>query len=70
MKKNHEIFTYFFRNKLEKDEYISFLKNLLLYATDTHQWIPILSELHDDIYAISNNNINAKFVVDKYLLKI
>jgi DNA polymerase III delta prime subunit len=69
-KRNSEIFSYFFRNKLEKFEYIDFLKNIILYAKKNWIFIDLLEEIDEDINLIEKNNVNAKGVVDKYLMKI
>ncbi len=68
--KNTEILSYYFRNKLEKQEYISFLENLIIYSKENLVFIDFLSEIDDDINVIKQNNVNAKYVIDKWLLKI
>jgi len=68
--KNTEILSYYFRNKLEKEEYINFLENLIIYAKENLVFIDFLSEIDEDINAIKQNNVNAKYVVDKWLLRI
>ena len=65
-----EILSYFFRNKLEKEDYIRFLENLVLYAKENLIFIDFLDEINDDLNMIATNNVNAKWVVDKWLLKI
>lgn len=71
-----EIFSYFFRNKLEKEEYIKFLENIIIYYKNNIWKSSIelnwnfLSELDDDINGIKQNNVNAKYIIDKWLLKI
>lgn len=67
---NPESLSYFFRNKLEKEDYIKFLENLIIYAKENMILIDFLEELNDDINMIITNNVNAKGVVDKWLLKI
>jgi DNA polymerase III delta prime subunit len=69
-KKDPEILSYFFRNKLEKNDYINFLENLIIYSKDNLVFIDYLTEIDDDINAIKQNNVNAKYIVDKWLLKI
>ena len=69
-KKSIEIFSYFFRNKLEKEEYIHFLQSLIVYAQQKSVYFNFLSELEEDITLISTNNVNPKSVVDKYLLQL
>ncbi len=68
--KSCEIFSYFFRNKLEKVEYIDFLKNMILYSKKHWVFLDLLEEIDEDIALIETNNVNTKWVVDKYLLKI
>ena len=69
-KKSSEIFSYFFRNKLEKEDYVSFLKNMIFYAKKHGVFLDLLTDLDSDMNLIQWNNVNAKYVVDKYLLKI
>ncbi len=67
---SNEIISYFFKNKLEKDEYINFLENLILYSKKHFCFIDYISEINDEISLIKQNNVNAKYIVDKWLLKI
>jgi len=69
-KKDTEILSYYFRNKLEKEEYISILENLIIYFKNNLIFINYLTEINDDINAIKQNNVVAKYVVDKWLIKI
>ena len=69
-KKSPEIFSYFFRNKLEKQDYINFLKNMILYAKKHWVFLDLLEDLDEDINLVQGNNVNWKYIVDKYLLKI
>jgi hypothetical protein len=62
--------SYFFRNKIEKDDYINFLENLIIYGKENLVLIDFLSEIDDDINAIKQNNVNVKYVIDKWLLRI
>jgi len=68
--KSPEILSYFFRNKLEKEDYIRFLDNLIIYSKENLVFIDYLDEINEDINMISTNNVNSKWVVDKWLLKI
>ena len=68
--KNSEILSYYFRNKLEKEEYINFLENLIIYSKENLVFINFLEEIDEDINSIKQNNVVAKYVVDKWLLKI
>jgi hypothetical protein len=44
-----EIISYFFKNKLEKEEYLAFLENLVKYARQNFCFIEFLDELENDI---------------------
>jgi len=70
--KSLNLVSYFFKNKLEKIEYINFLKALI--DLNKQQKISfsneLLDELLDDINLVANNNVNAKSVVDKWILLI
>jgi hypothetical protein len=65
-----EIFSYFFNLKWEKEEYVLFLKNLILYAKTHGAFIHLLDEIESDIQGILQNNVNAKYIIDKYLILI
>lgn len=67
---NTEIISYYYRNKLEKTDYINFLENLIIYSKENLIFIDFLEEINDDINSIKQNNVNARYVVDKWLLKI
>jgi len=69
-KKDTEILSYYFRNKLEKEEYISLLENLIIYSKENLVFINYLTEINEDINAIKQNNVVAKYIVDKWLLKL
>ena len=69
-KNDSELISYYFRNKLEKEDYISFLENLILYSKQSMKFIDYLQEIDDDINTIKQNNVNAKYVVDKWIMKI
>jgi hypothetical protein len=68
--KNPEILSYYFRNKLEKQDYINFLENLIIYSKENLVFINYLTEIDEDINAIKQNNVNAKYIVDKWLLRL
>lgn len=68
---NTDLISYFFRNKPEKDEYIRFLQTIVLYTKDKNILNSLeLSELLDDINAVALNNVAARGVVDKWILKL
>ena len=61
---------YFFSKKLEKQEYIDFLKTLLIYITSNWSHLHLHQKLHDDIVGIESNNFIARSIVDIYILEI
>ncbi len=63
-----ELIRYFFSWKFEKSEYIDFLKALIWYIYEYKTHIHLLDELHDDINGILKNNLQGKYIVDKYIL--
>lgn len=69
-KKDTEILSYYFRNKLEKEDYINLLENLIIYSKDNLVFINYLTKIDEDINAIKKNNVVAKYIVDKWLMKI
>lgn len=68
--KKLDLVSYFFSSKLEKNEYISFLNTLLNYWKSKFLFIDFLEELAQDIYSVEQNNVNVRYIVDKYILKI
>ncbi len=69
-KESDELLNYFFKNKLEKIDYINFLENLIIYAKKNLVLIDFLEEILEDLNWIKQNNLNAKYIIDKWLLKI
>ncbi|NVP17131.1 hypothetical protein HUU51_00215 [Candidatus Gracilibacteria bacterium] len=69
-KESDELLNYFFKNKLEKIDYINFLENLIIYAKKNLVLIDFLEEILEDLNGIKQNNLNAKYIIDKWLLKI
>ncbi len=65
-----EILSYFFRNKLEKTEYTNFLENLIIYSRENMKYIDRLEEINDDLNMVWLNNVNPRWVVDKWLVLI
>ncbi len=70
LKWSKDLYNYFFKNKLEKDEYVRFLKTIILYAKQNFVFLEYLEEVNDDINAIINNNVNSRWVIDKWILKL
>lgn len=69
-KTSDELVRYMFSAKLEKREYVEFLKTLIHYISDTSLHIDLLDELHEDLGWILKNNLQGKYLVDKYIMKL
>lgn len=67
-----KIISHFFSEKLDKTDYIDFLKTLIYYTKQNPGSLTndMLSELEEDINLVQRNNLLPKYVVDKYLLRI
>lgn len=61
---------YFFSKKLEKYEYVDFLKTLLFYLVKQGIYPHLHQKLHDDILWIESNNFIARSIVDIYILEL
>jgi hypothetical protein len=68
--KDSELLSYFFKTKLEKDDYLDFLENLIIYSKKNLVFNDYLDKILEDITVVKTNNVNAKFIVDKWILKI
>jgi len=64
------LISYFFKNKLEKQDYISFLETLIKYSKENFIFIDYLDEIFDDLHMIKTNNLLAKITTDKWILRI
>lgn len=65
---NFEIISYFYRNKQEKEDIVKFLRNIIIYSKDNFVFLEYLEDLNSDIEAILKNNVNAKFILDKWII--
>lgn len=66
----NELINYIFKSKLEKQDYIDFLENLIIYFKEKLIHINLLEEINEDINFIKQNNLNAKYIADKWIIKI
>ncbi len=65
-----ELVRYFFSGKYEKQEYINFLYALIEYIAETWNYSQLLDEIHEDIWGILKNNLQGKYIADKYIILI
>ena len=64
------LLNYFFKSKLEKSDYISFLETLIEYSKQNFVFISYLEEIFDDLSMIKTNNLLPKITIDKWLIRI
>lgn len=69
-KKPEQALNYFYKTKTDKEEYLDFLYNIILYAKKNFVFLDKISEIESDIQGIKQNNVIAKYIVDKYLLTL
>ena len=69
-KNSKNLISYFFKNKLEKIEYILFLDTFILFIKEKFIFIDFLDEIFDDKSMIEKNNVLARNIIDKWILKI
>ena len=68
--KINNLIWYFYNNKLEKEEYIDFLKTLIIYCKENFILINYIEEIFNDLNSVYSNNVIAKNICDKWILKI
>lgn len=67
---NHTLASYIFKEKLEKEDYINILKNIILYLKEKLISLDLIEKINEDINWIQKNNLLPKYVVDKYIMKL
>lgn len=68
--RNNDIIKYFFSKKAEKEEYIEILENIVIYMKNNIVFINHIEELFEEINLIKKNNLNAKYIFDKWIIKL
>ena len=69
-KNPRNLLNYFFKWKLDKSDYISFLETLIDYSKKNLIFINYLEEIFDDLNMIKTNSLLAKITTDKWLIRI
>jgi hypothetical protein len=59
-----------YKTPFEKQEAILFLSDLLLYIKNNWIQFKQFEEIEEDIVGIRKNNLLAKYIVDKYIIKL
>jgi len=67
---NLNLISYFYKNKLEKKEYIDFLYSIikLIKIWELNLDNNLIDDLLDDIELISKNNVLPRWIIDKWIL--
>ncbi|MDF1682504.1 MAG: hypothetical protein P1U46_01810 [Patescibacteria group bacterium] len=61
---------YTFKSKLEKTDYIELLENIVIYLKENFSMINYIEEIFEEINLIKQNNLNAKYIFEKWIIKI
>lgn len=67
---NTEILWYYFSKQFEKEDVVLFLYALIELNKKTWRFSSFLGDINRDLNGIQNNNFNAKFIIDSYLIKL
>lgn len=68
--RSDELVRYFFSGKFEKQEYAKFFKELLAYFMNNPIYKSIIDELEEDISGVLNNNLQGRYIVDKWIMRL
>ncbi|NUJ97994.1 hypothetical protein HGA92_04385 [Candidatus Gracilibacteria bacterium] len=67
---DRELISLTYKTPFEKEEAILFLSDLLLYIKNNGIQFEQFEEIEEDIVGIRKNNLLAKYIVDKYIIKL
>lgn len=62
--------SYFFKEKLEKSDIITFLKTVIIYWKENFVFEDFLDKIVEDINLIEKNNVLPKYIADKHIMNI
>jgi len=68
--KDFYIFSYFYKEKLEKEDYVLFLKTLIYFIEKKLIFRELLDLIYETLNSIISQPIMPKYHVDKILLKL
>lgn len=69
-KKDPKILSHYFQKQSTKQDGLTFLYSLLEYTQRTPWSITLWEDIHDDINTLWNNSLNAKYLIDRYLVQL
>lgn len=67
---NLDLIKYTFSKKIEKQEYIEIIESLILYLKENIVYINFLEEINQELNLIKKNNLNAKYIFEKWIIKL
>lgn len=69
-KEDNKLASYFYSEKLEKQDYIDFLKTFIIYSKENLVFTEFLDNIEKKINAINNTNVLPKYVVDTLIINL
>ncbi len=67
---DHDLASYVFKEKLEKQDYINILNTLIVYFKNNLVYLDLIENIIEDINWIQKNNVLPKYIVDKYIIRM
>jgi hypothetical protein len=70
-KKSNSLLYYFFDDKkIQKEDYLTFLHNLIIYIKENLVLIDLLPEIENAINLIEKGSISPKYLIDRIIIGI
>lgn len=69
-KEDNKLASYFYAEKLEKQDYIDFLKTFIIYSKENLVFTEFLDNIEEKINAINNTNVLPKYTVDSLIINL
>ncbi|MCT4617364.1 MAG: hypothetical protein N4A38_04100 [Candidatus Gracilibacteria bacterium] len=69
-KQDNKLASYFYSEKLEKSDYLDFLKTFIIYSKENLVFTEFLDNIEEKINAIEKTNVLSKYVVDDLIFKL
>jgi hypothetical protein len=64
------MFYFFDDKKLQKEDYLSFFNNFIIFIKENLIYIELLDEIENYINLIEKNNVSPKYLFDRLISKI
>lgn len=70
-KKSNSLLYYFFDDKkIQKEDYLAFLHNLIIYIKENLVFIDLLSDIENAINLVEKNSVSPKYLVDRIIINL